>query len=114
MSPPRLTFRLTGNTDSIRITAAGWLDVDTAHLLCKVTVGTLRRYPTDRLELDLTAVTRLDKVGECAVQVSRREAHRRGVVFVVTGPPERAVPRRLRAVTGTICARRSITRSGRQ
>lgn len=115
MNAQRLYFRLTRVGEAIRIEANGCMDTDTAHLLCKVVVGTLRRYRTHRLELDLTSLIRIDRVGVAAVQVSRREAQRRGVDFIVIGMAEGHVaPRRLRAATGTVCTRRSTTHNGRR
>ncbi len=104
----------------ITISATGPLTALTAHLLPKVVIGTLRRYPIATAHLDLSAITAIDYVGIMAIEDCELTATRRGVSLIVTWehldqpaePRSRSEARRagwLRPPinTGTICRQRA-------
>jgi hypothetical protein len=107
----------------ITIAATGPLTALTAHLLPKVVIGTLRRYATASLHLDLSAITAIDYVGIMAIEDCESESTRRSVPLILTWnqlnhpaePRFRSKARRASWLrpplnTGTICRRRACAR----
>lgn len=86
MTDESLILRLHLLPAGLRLVAVGELHAGNAHLLSNVVVGTLRRYATPALELDLTHLRSIDHVGVCALLDSRREADRRGILLTVNCP----------------------------
>jgi hypothetical protein len=117
---PLLHIQLRIDAHQITINATGPLTALTAHLLPKVVIGALRRYPTTTLHLNLSAITAIDYVGIMAIEDCEFIATRRGVSLIITWeqldqpaePRFRSEARRagwLRPPinTGTICRQRT-------
>lgn len=106
---------------TLRIIVHGRLCTANAHLLPKVVIGSLRRYATPAIELDLGKVDTLDAVGVAALLDCQRYAARCGVLFTINRTsahlrtllaryaadllPRRPPPRQPQ--TGTVCHPRS-------
>lgn len=81
---PGLRLRVcVGPARRIRIVAAGSLDAAWAQLLTDTVRDTLRRHQAAVCELDLSAVTGIDRVGAQVLTWCEQEAHRRGLLFAV-------------------------------
>jgi len=81
---PLLHIQMRIDAHQVTIIAAGPLTALTAHLLPKVVIGTLRRYPIATLHLDLSAITAIDYVGIMAIEDCELIATRRGVSLIIT------------------------------
>lgn len=120
MNPLSLQLQLAPAT--LRIIVRGRLCAANAHLLPKVVIGSLRRYATPAVELDLGKVDTLDGVGVAALLDCQRYAARCGIPFTISRAnahlrsllsrydaadllPRRPPPRQPQ--TGTVCLPRS-------
>ncbi|GIH05235.1 hypothetical protein Rhe02_33020 [Rhizocola hellebori] len=120
---PLLHMRIRLEAHQITLAAIGQLTALTAHLLPKVVIGTLRRYATGSLHLDLSAITVVDYVGVVAIEDCEHETSRRGLALTISLPQIDQTPvaqlrpgaRRTKWMrpmfnTGTICRQRTSMR----
>ncbi|MFD0598778.1 hypothetical protein ACFQZ4_46150 [Catellatospora coxensis] len=73
----------------LRLTVAGRLDAASAQLLTRVACDAMRRHGAAVCEVVADDVTDVDDAGAAAVQACRAEAERRGLVFSLSGGPDR-------------------------